>query len=250
MEVRELGHSVTHPGASGQGAGIAALLGQDYALGLSGDDSAGHLEVMPLHAGLDVKVGPVHAVAGLYVGGVGVVDYPEAEVLHLHPLDGEYVLGLRLFLSFGRTEPEDAGEVGGVLLSGLGDERQAGVLDLGGAQLDAVLREQALEREARRYGPGAEEGVLRDVDVTLPGVVVQHRQVLDHHAVEGDEGDVGELDAAVDLVFERLEHPPHEGGLCGRELQHEHDGQQQRYERYQDAGEYFKCLSDTGAVLF
>ena len=111
------------------------------------------------------------------------------------------------------------------------------MLDLDILELDAVLGEESLEGEAGRDSPGAEQGVKRDF--ALGGIVVDDGQILDDQTVERHEGHVRELDAPVDVVFDRAQDLADKGRLCRRDLQHEQGGQQEGDQKDQDPGDYF-----------
>ena len=84
----------------------------------------------------DLEVTPVDA-AGTGFERLAVIDQAEVESLDNHFRDGEHFL--RAFLPVLRDDPEDAGEVVLVRFAGLADEAEAAVVDLGLAELEAVL---------------------------------------------------------------------------------------------------------------
>ena len=249
MHVREFRDSIADAGVGAQDRGIAALFAQDDAVGLAGNDASRHLQVTAFDAGDQVEVAPVHAVSGLLRGGVGVIDHPEVEVVDADLAYGEDILQILFLLLFGRGEAEYPGEIGRVFLAWFHDEGETGVFHLRLSQLDALLGEEALEGEAGGDGLCVEQSVLGNIGVTLPRMIVDDGQVLDYHTAERHEGEVRKLHASVHVLFKGPDDAAGERRLCCRDLQHQDGGQQQRHEDDQDAGDYFQCLFDMGAVF-
>ena len=216
------------------------------------DDSVLDQDIGGVDVGLDFQVVPVNDAVGeglaapfCAAGGGDVVEHPEGEVFDLYLAGFQQVTKVLVGLVRVLLEAENAGNVvqnGLFSGAGLQDQIQFPVLQLQAAYGNTFLVEEPLQGEAGGQAADAGQRILAGKCSAGVRLAVGENDVLEGDGVERSDGDMADVDVAVDVLGELVNRLPGEDGLHRRRLDGHDERQQQDHECRQDPKRYAQGL--------